>query len=241
MRPLSLIIPVLNEMTTLPSLMSNLRTLQNEVQILFVDNGSHDGSFQLIAQSGFDFIREPRPGYGAAIKSGIQVAKNTDIAICDADQTYSYDELMALHDHLQQKGLDLVVGSRFRGQIQAGAMPWLHRYVGNPFFSLAASMMTSSRTTDALSGLRVFRRDVVNDWSDLSDDLDFSLHLTLKALRDRKKYGELPVSYRKSLPGRRSHLKTWRHGFIALETLLRELTASSERAKLAPLAVRRRP
>src|SRR5712671_8036601 len=134
----SVIIPCLNERTTIGLCVAKARGAFTRLgmagEVVVADNGSTDGSAEIARAAGARVVSQPVRGYGAALQAGIEAARGRFIVMADADDSYDWSAIDPLVLKLQQ-GYDLVVGNRFRGGIQPGAMPWLHRYVGNPVLS----------------------------------------------------------------------------------------------------------
>src|SRR6266550_5467300 len=169
---LSILLPCLNEEETVGGCVrQGLRWLAESGlrgEVIVVDNGSEDRSAEIAAAEGARVINEPERGKGRAFRRGVLEARGRVILLADSDGTYDLSHLEAFLSHLQD-GSDMVIGNRLRGKIEPGAMPWLHRYVGNPLFSLLISLITRQHFGDVLSGIRSAPRDV---WRDLWPESD---------------------------------------------------------------------
>jgi len=160
----TLLMPCLNEAETLAMCIrkakSSIRANNLDAQILIADNGSTDGSIEIAKAEGAQVINIPKKGYGAALIGGIKASSKTFIVMGDADDSYSWDELSEFFHELLN-GADLVVGNRFTGGIEPGAMPWLHKYIGNPALSFLGRIFFGLKIKDFHCGLRAFRRDAI--------------------------------------------------------------------------------
>jgi hypothetical protein len=160
---LSVVIPCLNEADSIPIVVRKaLETMQHEGiagEVVVADNGSTDGSQQLAADAGARVVVEPRKGYGSAYLAGFAAARGRYIVMGDADDTYDFTEIGRFVGPLQE-GADLVMGNRM-SNIHPGAMPWLHRYVGNPVLTGVLNLFFKTGVSDAHCGMRGFRRDLL--------------------------------------------------------------------------------
>jgi hypothetical protein len=160
---LSVVIPCLNEADSIAIVVRKaLETMQHEGiagEVVVADNGSTDGSQQLAADAGARVVVEPRKGYGSAYLAGFAAARGRYIVMGDADDTYDFTEIGRFVGPLQE-GADLVMGNRM-SNIHPGAMPWLHRYVGNPVLTGVLNLFFKTGVSDAHCGMRGFRRDLL--------------------------------------------------------------------------------
>src|SRR3954470_7617768 len=159
----SVVIPCLNEAQNIERCVSTAReVLEREGisgEVVVVDNASEDHSAELAAGAGARVVHEPRRGYGSAYLAGFGAARGEYIVMADADLTYDFDEIPRFVTHLDG-GADLVMGDRM-DNIQPGAMPWLHRYVGNPILSGILNLFFRTGVRDAHCGMRGFRREIL--------------------------------------------------------------------------------
>jgi len=220
--PLSVtfVIPCLNEEGTLPSVLEKINRLRkNELavrstEIVVADNGSTDDSVRIAEEHGARVVHCAERGYGAALRCGIENAKLDAVIFADADDTYDLLEAPALVKELD-KGYDLVIGSRLRGTIHAGAMPALHRWLGTPtlnFFINRLHAKDGVRISDCNSGFRCFKRSAFTSWEVGGSGMEFASEMLLKALKARAKISEVPISLHPDTRDRRPHLRTWRDG-----------------------------
>lgn len=194
----SIIFPCLNEVQTIGKCIQDARTGLAAAgvlgEVLVVDNGSTDGSASVAADCGARVIVEPARGKGRACLAGFHAAVGEYVILCDADGTYDLTQLPLVIDALRN-GSDMVVGNRFDGGIRAGAMPWLHRHVGNPLISAFLRLASGSRVRDALSGLRGFSRSAIAEMELESGAFEIEAESVYKAGLLKLRVVEVPVAY----------------------------------------------
>ena len=164
-------------------------------EVVVVDNGSVDGSAELAAAAGARVVAEPTRGYGMAHRAGLRAARGDGVVMADADRTYDLERLGDLLASLRE-GADLVVGSRLRGAIAAGAMPGLHRHVGTPVLTGALRLLTGARLSDSQSGYRAFRREAVLALGLRARGMEYASEMLLRAGRAGLVVTEVPTGYR---------------------------------------------
>jgi glycosyltransferase involved in cell wall biosynthesis len=163
-------------------------------EVIVVDNGSTDGSAAAAAAAGAEVISEPRRGYGRAYLTGIEHARGDYIVMADADGTYPVQELGSFVD-LLEAGNDLVLGSRFEGTIHQGAMPWSHRWIGNPILTGMLNRLFGIRVSDAHCGMRAVRSSALRRLDLHSTGMEFASEMVFKAFRRKLAVGEIPIDY----------------------------------------------
>jgi glycosyltransferase involved in cell wall biosynthesis len=186
-------------------------------EVLVIDNGSSDGSPELASIAGARVIQEPKKGYGNAYLCGFQEARGKYIIIGDSDGTYDFTLVPQFLSYLRQ-GYDFVNGSRTKGQIEPGAMPFLHRYIGVPILSWILNRLCESKLSDAHCGMRGFSRDAVEKMGLRTPGMEFASEIILQAARTNLKIAELPIPYR-TREGK-SKLRTFRDGWRHLRFML---------------------
>ncbi|MEX1324845.1 MAG: glycosyltransferase family 2 protein [Synechococcaceae cyanobacterium] len=220
---LSFVIPCLNEATTLAATIRDCHRGGDasglSYEVVVADNGSSDGSVEIALHEGARVVAVPVRGYGAALRAGIAGAKGSFVIMGDADSTYRFDQAPLFLKPLQQ-GADLVMGNRFRGTIEPGAMPFLHRYLGNPVLSLLGRILFGIEVGDFHCGLRAFRRSSIKALSLCSNGMEFASEMVIKASIRDLRLAEIPTDLRPNPPGRRPHLRTWRDGWRHLKFML---------------------
>ena len=188
-------------------------------ELVVVDNGSTDRSAQLARQAGARVIRCEIPGYGAALDCGIHVAKGRYILMLDADGSYDPGGLPLFLERLRD-GDDMVIGNRFLGGIQPGAMPWKNRYLGNPVLSFLGRWMFGLSLGDFHCGIRAFRREAILKLGLQGLGMEYATEMIVRAGLTGLRIGEVPVVLRRDRRGRPSHLRPWRDGWRHLRFML---------------------
>ena len=220
---LTVVIPCLNEAETVATCVSKaVRFIaENGIdgEVIVADNGSTDGSRQLAADAGARVVPVNDKGYGNALMGGIIAARGEYVIMGDADDSYDFTKLMPFIVELR-KGADLVMGNRFKGGIEPGAMPVLHKYLGNPVLSFIGRLFFRSSIGDFHCGLRGFRRASVLDLHLQAAGMEFASELVVKATLARQKIAEVPTTLAKDGRSRAPHLRTWRDGWRHLRFLL---------------------
>lgn len=220
---LSIVLPCLNEAETLGKVLEkcwhSIHTLQITGEIIVADNGSHDKSAQIATKLGARVVLVPERGYGAAIMGGLAKARGKYVVMGDADDSYELDNLASFIAKLDS-GFELVMGNRFRGGIDSGAMPLLHKYLGNPVLSWIGRRLFKVNIGDFHCGLRAFNRESVQSINLKSQGMEFASEMVVKAALNNLKITEVPTRLRKDGRSRRPHLRTWRDGWRHLSFLL---------------------
>lgn len=221
---LSIVMPCLNEARTLPVCIGKARQFLQESgvdgEIIVADNGSTDGSLDIAAELGARIVNVPAKGYGAALSAGIHEARGRFVIMGDSDDSYDFLALRPFVDKLRE-GYDLVMGNRFAGGISPGAMPFMHRYVGNPMLSaLGRRIYGHAVCHDFYCGLRGFRQDAIMRLSIQSRGMEFALEMIIKAELYALKITEVPTTLSPDGRDRMPHLKTYRDGWRSLRLYL---------------------
>lgn len=220
---LSIVMPCLNEAETLAvcvrAAQAFLRTSGIAGEVIVADNGSTDGSRQIANALGARLVAVEARGYGAAIAGGIAAARGRFVAMGDADASYDFGGLLPFVEQLRG-GADLVMGNRFRGGIAKGAMPVLHRYLGNPVLSGLGRLFFAAGVRDFHCGLRAFRRDAIRDLRLTAPGMEFASEMVVKAALNRLDIREVPTTLAPDGRSRAPHLRTWRDGWRHLRFLL---------------------
>ena len=220
---LTILMPCLNEAETLAICIrkarSSLIELGVEGEVLIADNGSTDGSQDIARAAGARVVAVDRKGYGAAIQGGIQAARGRFVLMADADDSYALDDIGGFLTALRG-GADLVMGNRFKGGIAPGAMPPLHRYLGNPVLSLVGRLFFKVPIGDFHCGIRAFRRDRIRQIGMRTDGMEFASEMVVRASLNNLDITEVPTTLRPDGRTRAPHLRTWRDGWRHLRFLL---------------------
>jgi glycosyltransferase involved in cell wall biosynthesis len=188
-------------------------------EVIVADNGSTDGSQEIARSLGAGVVDVPRKGYGAALMGGFEAARGRYVVMGDADASYDFGSLRPFVERLRA-GDDLVMGNRFEGGIEPGAMPFLNRYLGNPVLSFIGRLFFGSRIGDFHCGLRAFRRDVLPRLELQSEGMEFASEMVVKASLNGLAVSEVPTTLSPALRSRSPHLRPWRDGWRHLRFLL---------------------
>ncbi|MEI9853067.1 MAG: glycosyltransferase family 2 protein [Sphingomonas sp.] len=220
---LSIVMPCLDEAETIATCVIKARAFLEahalKGEVIVADNGSTDGSQRIAAGLGAHVIDVPAKGYGAALIGGIAAARGEFVAMGDADDSYDFGSLMPFV-HALRDGADLVMGNRFQGGIADGAMPPLHRYLGNPVLSFLGRTFFDIPVGDFHCGLRAFRRDSIEALGLTAPGMEFASEMVVKAAIEKLDIREVPTTLRPDGRTRAPHLRTWRDGWRHLRFLL---------------------
>jgi hypothetical protein len=223
MTELTILMPCLNEAATVGACVDKARGfLQRggiDGEVLVADNGSSDGSREIAQRAGARVVEVSQRGYGAALGAGIAAARGRYVIMADADDSYDFSRLEAFVEKLRQ-GHPLVMGNRFQGGIRPGAMPPLHRYLGNPVLSFIGRLLFGTRVRDFHCGLRGFDREAVRALDLRTPGMEFASELVVKAALAGWRIAEVPVVLHPDGRGRPPHLRSWRDGWRHLRFLL---------------------
>jgi glycosyltransferase involved in cell wall biosynthesis len=219
----SVVMPCLNEAETIArcvdAALSAMRDAGIEGEVIVADNGSSDGSRALAERAGARVVPVAERGYGAALRGGFAAARGEYLVMGDADDSYDFAAIPAFLAKLEE-GADLVMGSRFLGRIEPGAMPPLHRFVGNPVLSFLGRLFFRVPVSDFHCGIRALRRDALGRLGLRTTGMEFASEMVVKAALFGLRIDEIPVTLRKDGRSRPPHLRTWRDGWRHLRFLL---------------------
>ncbi len=216
----SVVIPCLNEADNIEECVRRSRGVLKAAgldgEVIVADNGSTDGSADLAAAAGAHVVHVSRRGYGSAYLGGFEEARGEYVVMLDADLTYPFDRIPAFVQSLRD-GAELVMGDRM-DNIQPGAMPWLHRYVGNPLLSGTLNLFFRTGIRDAHCGMRGFRRDVLPRLDLRTTGMEFASEMVIRASKEKLDIREFPIEYHPR--GGQSKLSSFRDGWRHLRFLL---------------------
>jgi glycosyltransferase involved in cell wall biosynthesis len=219
----SVVIPCLNEERTVGTCVRKCRDAFRRDgvngEVVVVDNGSADGTSRAAGRENARVVLHTIRGYGSALMRGITESRGRYIIMADGDDTYDFSDLRAFLP-LLRNGADLVMGSRFRGTIAPGAMPWLHRHVGTPFLTLVLNALYRTRISDINCGMRGFSKKAVERMRLERPGMEFAAEMIIKAAVLGLRIEEIPVRYRASVPKRKPHVRTLRDGWRHLRFML---------------------
>ena len=220
---LTILMPCLNEAETIASCVkkaaSYLARSRLRGEVLIADNGSTDGSQEIAQGLGARVVPISERGYGAALIGGIEAARGHFVIMGDADDSYDFSQLDGFVAKLRE-GNDLVMGNRFKGGIAPGAMPPLHRWLGNPVLSFIGRIFFKAELGDFHCGLRGFNTRVIRDLKLRSRGMEFASEMVVRCRLARMRIAEVPTTLKKDGRSRRPHLRTWRDGWRHLRFLL---------------------
>jgi len=215
---ISIVIPALNEEgivgKTVKSVpLAELKEKGLEAEIVVVDNASTDNTAQEATDAGARVVREEKRGYGNAYLMGFKESKGDIIVMGDADGTYPLNTIYEFVQPLLTGDYDMVMGSRLKGDIQKGAMPALHRYVGNPFLTWLLNALFKAGVSDAHCGMRAIRREALDKLKLQSSGMEFASEMIIEAAREKLKIAEIPITYypREGDSKLSSFADGWRH------------------------------
>ncbi len=215
--------PCLNEAETLAACIHKAQLAIEKdglsAEIVVADNGSTDGSQAIAKELGARLIPVARKGYGSALIGGIEAAHGQFVIMGDADDSYDFTAIAPLIAKLRD-GFDLVVGNRFRGGIERDAMPWLHRWIGNPVLTSISRVFFHTPVGDMHCGLRGFRKDAFSRMRLKATGMEFASEMVIKASLQGMRITEVPVTLRPDGRSRAPHLRTWRDGWRHLRFML---------------------
>jgi glycosyltransferase involved in cell wall biosynthesis len=216
----SVVIPCLNEAQNIEQCVASARAALADSgidgEVIVADNDSEDGSAELARGAGAHVVHEPRRGYGSAYIAGFAAAHGTYVLMADADLTYDFNEIPSFVRELED-GADMVIGDRMKN-IHPGAMPWHHRYIGNPLLSGFLNVLFHTGVSDAHCGMRAFRRDRLEVLQLRTTGMEFASEMVVRAAKEELDIREVPIEYHPR--GGESKLSSFRDGWRHLRFLL---------------------
>ncbi len=222
---LSVVIPCLNEETTIgicvKKCFQSFKKLGINGEVIVSDNGSVDKSIDLAKEEGAKVINCMVKGYGAAIREGFIHTKGKYVLMADGDDSYDF---LAIKDFWDKRNneFDMIIGSRFKGHIEKGAMPPLHRYFGTPLLTFLTNTLFGTHITDSQSGMRFFKKESLNKIELKTTGMEFASELTTKFKLNNMKIIEIPINlYKDGRINGKPHLKPWRDGMKHLIFMLK--------------------
>jgi glycosyltransferase involved in cell wall biosynthesis len=220
---LSVVMPCLNESRTLGTCINKARAIIERLgihgEVIVADNGSTDGSQAIAEGLGARIVPIATRGYGSALRGGIAAARGEYVVMGDSDDSYDFSQLGEFVYKLKE-GYDLVMGNRFQGGIRPKAMPFLHRFLGNPVLSWLGRLFFGCSVGDFQCGLRGFRKDAIDRLELQTTGMEFSTEMVVKATLFNLRVTEIPTILSRDGRDRSPHLRTWRDGWRYLRFLL---------------------
>lgn len=212
----SVVIPCLNEEQTIGTVVGkalhSFREHGIKGEVVVADNGSSDKSASIARKAGARVVVEEKKGYGNALQCGFSVAKGRYFIMGDADDTYDFLDLNKFVKPLRD-GYDFVIGSRLKGRIMKGAMPWLHRYIGNPILTAYLNLFHGTKISDSHCGLRAFTKEAYDRMKAVSPGMEYASEIIIRAAEEKLRIKEVPITYypRKGESKLHSFRDGWRH------------------------------
>jgi len=219
----SLVIPCLNEAQSLALCIEKATAAFKAEgirgEVIVADNGSTDGSIEIAQRHGARVVHAPLRGYGNALRAGVEAAQGRFIIMGDADESYDFTEIPRFCAKWHE-GFDLVMGNRFEGEIKPGAMPWHHRYIGNPLLTAILNLFFHAGVSDAHCGMRGFTKEIYERMDLRTTGMEFASELVIKAARLGGRIAEIPITLWPDKRGRPPHLRSCRDGWRHLRFML---------------------
>ncbi len=213
---LSVILPCLNEERALGACLEKIKKVIEEnnltAEIIVIDNGSIDNSCKIAKDMQVELVHEKERGYGSACLKGFQTAKGKYLFLADSDGSYDFNEIPGFIGQLK-KGSDFIIGNRFKGKIEKGAMSWPHKYVGNPILSGILRLFFKAKIHDAHCGMRAITNKALKKLNLRTTGMEFASEMVIMAIKKKLKIKELPINYykRKGESKLKSFADGWRH------------------------------
>src|SRR6266436_3139907 len=219
----SVVIPCLNEANSIGICVEKAQKAFADTglrgEVVVADNGSTDGSIDIAEKHGARVIPVAQRGYGSALKAGIRAARGAFIIMGDADDSYDFGEVPRFVEKWRE-GNEVVMGNRFAGEIKPGAMPWHHKYIGNPGLTALLNLFFHSGVGDTHCGMRGFTREVFESMDVRSNGMEFASEFVIKAAQLGARTSEIPITLWKDKRGRPPHLRSFRDGWRHLRFML---------------------
>jgi len=219
----SVVMPCLNEELTLPICIrkanETIQKLGLDAEVVIADNGSTDRSVEIAESMGARVVHQPLKGYGNAYMAGFSGARGKYIVMGDSDDSYDFTDIGRFIEPLRQ-GYDFVMGTRLKGKIEPGAMPFLHRWLGNPVLTFILNTLFRTGISDSHCGMRSFTKEAYERMHLRTTGMEFASEMVIKASKANLKITEIPITLHKDKRNRPPHLRTWRDGWRHLRFML---------------------
>ncbi len=220
---ISVVMPCLNEEKSVGVCVKKayeaLMKMNVTAEIIVSDNGSTDNSKKISSDNGAIVVDQPEKGYGNAYLKGFASARGQYIIMGDSDDTYDFTNLEPWITPLKKDGYDMVMGNRFKGSIIKGAMPWHHKYIGNPVLSGILKILFQTSVGDSHCGMRSFTREAINRMDLRTTGMEFASEIVIKAVKNKFKIQEIPITLN-IRGGGQPHLRSFRDGWRHLRFML---------------------
>lgn len=221
---LSVVIPCLNEENTIgiciTKCLNMFKNLNIKGEVIVSDNGSTDKSIEISQNLGAKVVPCPIKGYGATLKNGFAFAKGKYILMGDADDSYDFNQMDLFYNKIQEN-YDMVIGTRLKGKIHKGAMPFLHRHLGTPVLTALVNIFWNLHISDSQCGMRMFKKESLDKVQLNCNGMEFATELLIKSASEKWKIFEVPIELFKDGRNRKPHLRPWRDGLRHLKLILK--------------------
>jgi len=213
---ISIVLPCLNEEEAIGFCLEQVRSVIKKnnlsAEIVVVDNGSSDNSSKIAGEKQVRLVHEKERGYGAACSKGLKAAEGKFIFLADCDASYDFSEIPGFIEELK-KGSDFVIGNRFKGRIEKGAMPWSHKWVGNPILSGIFRLFFKAKIHDVHCGMKALTQEALKILNLRTRGMEFASEMAILVGKNKLKIKELPINYhkRKGQSKLRALADGWRH------------------------------
>ncbi len=212
---ISVVIPCLNEANTIGRALEKVFSTMDQTflryEVIVADNGSTDGTLEILKQFQVHVLHVREKGYGNALRGAFAAAQGEWIFYGDADLSYDFSKFPDFWE-VAKEGIDMVAGSRLQGTVEHGAMPWLHRYIGTPMLTWLINILYKGKYTDCNSGMRLVRSSAVKEMHLQAKGMEMSSEMYVKALKKGYTVKEIPMDFYRDKRGRAPHLRTMRDG-----------------------------
>ena len=220
---ITLLMPCLNESETIgicvEKAMNSIKKNKLKGEVLIADNGSTDGSQKIATKLGARVVSIPRKGYGSALIGGTKEAKGKYIIMGDSDDSYDWSNIMPYVKELR-KGYDLVMGNRFKGGIEEGAMPWAHKYIGTPVLSFLGRLFYRNKIGDFNCGMRGYNKESILKLNLVCPGMEYASEMIVKSALNNLKIAEVPTTLKKDGRSRAPYLRSFSDGWRHLKFLM---------------------
>ena len=221
---LCVVIPCLNEEKTVAACLEKCKAsferLHISGEVIVVDNGSTDNTAVLSEQHGARVVFCPEKGYGNALRTGFKACNSRYVLMGDGDDTYDFLEIPLLWN-LIATNADMIIGTRLKGYIKDGAMPWIHRYFGTPVLTFVLNLLYGTKVSDSQCGMRLMKKECLDKINFTATGMEFASELLVEFAKHKFRIVETPISLYKDQKGRLPHLQPWRDGLRHLVYLVR--------------------
>lgn len=227
---LSVVIPCLNEEKTIGICIGKCFEMFNKMgirgEVVVSDNGSSDKSIEISTEMGAKVCHCTEKGYGITLRTGFDNASGKYILMADADDSYDFRQIDKFYNKIQE-GYDMVMGTRLKGFIHKGAMPFLHRYLGTPVLTMLVNLLWGIKISDSQCGMRIFKKESLDKVQLQCDGMEFATELLTKAASEKWSITEIPIEFFKDGRMGKPHLRPWRDGVrhlrLIIKTKLKEI------------------